>query len=141
MEKEFEEQKEKIKDLIEDNKKCCSWKTNDYIIKSRPYTKVRKKSRQKLTSWPNITDYLLCQNYQVFHDRMMKILYTACRGSICFDCYAHALNLGRKNTKTKLCIFIQFSFLKGQAKSLTFDSFLNISTSLEKKTKSDIKKN
>ena len=57
IEKEFEEQKGKIKDLIKD-KKNCSHKTNDYIMKSKPYTKVRKKT--KLANWINITDHLLC---------------------------------------------------------------------------------
>ena len=57
IEKEFEEQKGKIKDLIKDKKKC-SPKTNDYIMKSKPYTKVRKKT--KLANWINITDHLLC---------------------------------------------------------------------------------
>ena len=45
IEKEFQEQKEKIKDLIKDNKRC-SRKTNDYIMKLKPYTKVRKKTEK-----------------------------------------------------------------------------------------------
>ena len=49
IEKEFQEQKEKIKDLIKDNKKC-SRKTNDYIMKLKPYTKVRKKTKKMLTN-------------------------------------------------------------------------------------------
>ena len=49
IEKEFQEQKEKIKDLIKDNKKC-SRKPNDYIMKLKPYTKVRKKTKKILTN-------------------------------------------------------------------------------------------
>ena len=44
IEKEFEEKNKKIKDLIKDNKKC-SRKTNDYITKSKPFFKVRKKTK------------------------------------------------------------------------------------------------
>ena len=57
IEKESEDQKEKIKELINNNN---NKKTNIYIMKSQPYTKVRKKTRWKLTSSPNITYHLLC---------------------------------------------------------------------------------
>ena len=44
IEKEFEDQKEKIKDLIKDNKKIFL-KTNDCITKSKPNTKARMKTK------------------------------------------------------------------------------------------------
>ena len=44
IEKEFEDQKKNIKDLIKDNKKFFR-KTNDSITKSNPYTKVKKETK------------------------------------------------------------------------------------------------
>ena len=44
IEKEFEEQKEKIKDLLKDDKKR-SRKTKDFLTKAKPHTKVRKKTK------------------------------------------------------------------------------------------------
>ena len=45
IEKESEDQKRRSKTSLRTTKKC-SQKTNDYITKSKPYTKIRKKTKQ-----------------------------------------------------------------------------------------------
>ena len=59
IEKEFEDQKGKIKDLIKDNKRIFSENQRLHNEIKALYQGLEE-TKQKLTSWSNITDHLLC---------------------------------------------------------------------------------
>ena len=59
IEKEFEDQKGKIKDLIKDSKRIFSENQRLHHEIKALYQGLEE-TKQKLTSWSNITDHLLC---------------------------------------------------------------------------------